>query len=233
MVRVPLGGGALEVLARVPTGAISLVATGARLGLTYEDPEKSAGRVSVEVRNTSHAKLLYTVDAPADEQRWDRFERTEIDAAGDVLVTSRFFVPPGPAIAHGWWGNATTPTGRSLGETAHNVASLAEGRIAYVSEQAGVEQINVLDLASDTTRTLVTFPGSARVEGVGIGKTRLAWAQQSFGYTPPTTGGFPCVSQVSVSPTELLESALSTTGLPIVVDGVAVAPAGAPPCPES
>jgi hypothetical protein len=232
VVRMRLGTEKVHVIGRVPAGAISLAAAGSRLALTYEEGEKPTGRISVEVRGTSDAKLLYTVKSPADQQPRDRDAHTEIDGGGDVLVTSTSFLPPGPAIAHGWWGNATTPNGRSLGETGHNVASLADGRIAYTTEQAGVEQIDVLDLASGTTRTLVTFPGSAEVEGVGLGSTQLAWAQQSFGFTPPTTSGFSCVSRVSAGPTELLETSLSAPGLPIVVDGATVAPAGAPPCPE-
>jgi hypothetical protein len=149
-----------------------------------------------------------------------------------VLVTSTFFLPPGPGVASGWWGNATTLSGRSLGRTGSNVASLGDGRIAYTTEQGGVEQIDLLDLASEETRTIATFPGSARVEGIGLGKTQLAWAQLSFGFTPPSTGRFPCVSRVSVGPTELLETSLSASDLPIVVDGTTVAPAGAPVCPE-
>jgi hypothetical protein len=233
VVSVRLGVDALEVVGRVPSGAVSLAAAGSRLALTYEGPEKPLGRIWVAVRSKSHAKLLYTVSGPAQEEPRRRTERTELDAAGDVLVTSTFFEPPGPGVAHGWWGNATTRTGRSLGETGRNVASLADGRIAYTTVQAGVEQIDLLDLESGTTRTLVTFPGSAQVEGVAVGKARLAWAQESFGFTPPSTGGNRCVSRVSVGPTELLETALSAPRLPLVVDGVAVAPAVGPPCIEA
>ncbi len=233
LVRVPLSGGALESVGPVPSATVSLAAAGQRLALSYEASETPAARISVEVRSTRRAKLLYTVSSPAHEEPRDRYERTQIDAAGDVLVTSTFLLPPGPATASGWWGNATMRTGRSLGPTGSNVASLAEGRIAYTTAQGGVEQIDVLDLASGETHTVATFPGSARVEGVGLGKTQLAWAQQSFGFTPPTPGGYRCVTQVSVGPTELLEASLSASDLPIVVDGVAVAPAGAPQCPES
>jgi hypothetical protein len=72
LVRVRLGDrGNLEVVGRVPIGAVSLAAAGRRLALTYESPSTPSGPgpVSVEVRSTSHARLLYTVTSPVHENR--------------------------------------------------------------------------------------------------------------------------------------------------------------------
>jgi len=231
LVRVQLSTGALHAIARVPSGAISLAAAGQRLALTYAIGNDPEGRVRVEVLDSGNAKLLYTVAAPRHDKRRESYDETQIDAAGDVLVTSTYVLPPSSS-AFGWWGNASTSTGRLLGANTSVVASLADGRIAYATGTGGVEHIDVLNLATGKTQTVVTFPGSARVRGIGMGKTRLAWAQQSYGYTSPTTGGHVCVSRMPVGPTELLETPLVASGGPIVVDGASVAPAGARLCPE-
>ncbi|MGD0456006.1 MAG: hypothetical protein ABSB69_20665, partial [Solirubrobacteraceae bacterium] len=87
LVRVRLSTGVLQAIARVPSGAVALAAAGKRLALTYEASGQPRGRVRVEVVDSSSAKLLYTVTAPSGEQGGRRYSDTQIDAAGDVLVT--------------------------------------------------------------------------------------------------------------------------------------------------
>ncbi|HEV2924376.1 MAG TPA: hypothetical protein VGW98_10105 [Solirubrobacteraceae bacterium] len=224
LVRVRLGTGTAEAIGRVRSGAISLAAAGGRLALTYKSGVR--GPVRVDVVSSSNAKLLYSVTEPLREQGggYGRLE-TQIDSKGDVLVTD----PPFRREAFGWWGNAAVRVGRLLHQTGFIGASLSAGRIAYVSGRGGVEHIDVLNLTTRKTRTEVTFPGSARVLGVGLGKTRVAWAQQSIGYVT-RTDFHSCVETVSVGSPELAQTPLSASGPPIVVKGVPVTPATGPRC---
>jgi hypothetical protein len=222
LVRVRLGSGALHAIARVPSGALALVAAGRRLALTYKSSGGPAGRVRVEILDASSARLLYSVTAPPSTNL-NRYGETQMDSAGDVLVSGfQLIPPPGPAVAFAWWGNARTRVGRALGPTASVAAALSDGHIAYATNRGGVEHIDLLSLATRKTRTMVTFPGSARVEGVGLDNTRLAWAQQSYGYT---TQGSGCASLDAVGSAELAETSLSSSGPPVVVKGVPVPPA--------
>jgi hypothetical protein len=220
LVHVRLGTGTVEAIGRVRSGAISLAAAGGRLALTYKTGVR--GPVRVEVVSSSNAKLLYSVTEPPREEGrgYGRLE-TQIDSEGDVLVTD----PPFRREAFGWWGNATKRVGSLLHQTGFVGGSLSAGRIAYLTGRGGVEHIDVLNLRTRKTRTEVTFPGSARVLGVGLGKTRVAWAQQSFGYAVRTNAGpRSCVEIVPVGSPELAETALSASGPPIVVKGVPVSP---------
>jgi hypothetical protein len=221
LVRVRLGTGSVEAIGPVRSGAISLAAAGGRLALTYKTGER--GPVWVDVVSSSNAKLLYRVTEPPREggRAYPRLE-TQIDPKGDVLVTD----PPFRREAFGWWGNATARVGRLLHQTGFIGASLSDGRIAYVTDRGGVEHIDVLNLTTRKTRTEVTFPGSARVLGLGLGKTGLAWAQQSYGHALRTNvGPRSCVETVPVGPPELAETPLSASGPPIVVKGFPVPPA--------
>jgi hypothetical protein len=224
LVGVRLGTGKLRVIGMVSGGANSLAAAGSRLALTYEagarpaDEALAPRRVRVEVVDARTARLLYRLSPPPGQS--GRYRETQLDTKGDVLVTSVGHLPDGHAS--GWWGNPRTRVGRPLeSENTGPAASLSEGRIAYASSREGETSIDVLDLASGRTRTTVTFSGSARLQGFGLGRTVLAWAQQSYAYklyTERHEQGRPsCVGEAPVGSTELIETPLSAVGLPIVV----------------
>jgi hypothetical protein len=226
LVRVRLATGALHVIARVSSGAVSLVAAGRRLALTYEVSSVQRNRVQVEILDSSSARALYRVSAPPSDEARERDAHTQLDGSGDVLV-SGFTGPVTCGCSFAWWGGPTTPIGRALPLTGD--ASLSQGRIAYATGQGGVEHIDLLNLKTRKTRTMVAFPGSARIEGVGLGDGRLAWAQRSYGYTTATKA-HSCVESKPVGYTELLETPLSAPANPIVVHGIAVPPAAGPIC---
>jgi hypothetical protein len=219
--------------------------------------------VRVDVRDAGSARLLNSLIAPANEfsrrpaiiyraryrggaarvseaalppppQRPEiAYERTQIDARGDVLVTSNshsfrtFAEPEAQGTASGWWGNATTHGVRRLTDPA--AGTLSEGRIAYVTKQGGEQQIDVLNLATGNATAAVVFPGSPSVAGVGLRKTQLAWAQRSYGYTIGTGWfGVPCVD-TAIGSVQLAEASLSGSGPSIVVGGPVPRPAG-PTC---
>jgi hypothetical protein len=220
LVRVKLGMGKLHVIGRVPRGAISLAAAGPRVALAYGTGQR--GPDLVKVVDSRSARVLYTLSPPAGEARSEHGE-TEIDSKGDVLVTSPLAIARGPiyvATPHAWWGDARTPVGHPL--VARFGASLSEGRIAYIPPGEGEgERIDVLNLETDTTRTIVTFSGSARLQGVGLGRSVLAWAQQSYAYRLDTVGlglaMYSCAGSFPTGPAELTETPLSASALPITV----------------
>jgi len=238
LVRARLGTGTVHAIGRVPNGAVSLSAAGRRLALTYEAHGPRGNRVRVDVRDSTTARLLYSVSSPNEEGAPYPYRGMQIDAQGDVLVTDHFiFLGPGDvSFTRGWWGSAKTRLGYELDQQGSAIASLSEGRIAYASDRGGVEHIDVLNLTTRKTRTPVTFPGSVRVEGVGLRSDRLAWAQQSYGYqtitgTPiGTTVQSRCVAYGPVGPTELAETTISAHRLPLVVKGISVPPAVGPTC---
>lgn len=78
----------------------------------------------------------------------------------------------------------------------------------------------MLSLATHKTQTIVTFSGSARLEGVGLGRFILAWAQQSYAYRLETARSgsmYSCVGSFPVGPAELTETPLSASVPPITV----------------
>jgi hypothetical protein len=242
VVRVPLGVGTLHVLGRVSSDAISFAAAGSLLALTYEMPTK--GRVQVELLDSRNAHMVHRLTLPKPLERGVRYRETQLDAQGDVLVsTLKHLPPPGSGESLGWWGNAKTQVARQLdsgfepsipGRIAY--ASLSDGRIAYASRSTGELSIDVLNLATDTVRTIVTFSGAARLEGFALDRTFLAWAQQDDTYITKPEGPpvLSCVTQAPVGSPELAETPLSAEGLPVIVKvspGPRPAGPGCPPPP--
>jgi hypothetical protein len=210
LVDMRLGGRHLHAIGRVPADAISLAAAGSRLALTYRID--SGNRVRVDVLHSRTARVLYHVAAPPREHR--RYRDTQIDAKGDVLVNTISGNPLGKSGA-GWWATPHMRVGEELEAWDDWVAaSLWEGRIAY-SAGASIKLMNVV---TGNTRTLVTFSRSARVEGLALGKTRFAWAQQRYGYKLSGSPSRPCVLGAGIGPTELVEAPLSQSGPPVAVD---------------
>jgi hypothetical protein len=232
LVRVRLRSGALDVIGPVPTGAISLVASGSRVALTYESGVER--RVRVEVLDARSARLLYRVSPPAGE-RGRFYKETQIDAKGDLLVTSSFATLPA-FNSYGWWAATGTRVGHPLPTGGRVTATLAAGRIAYVApgddESEGIE---LLDLDTQATRTIATFSGSVGVEGLGLGGTTVSWAQQSYSYALKNDGEYLdeprfCVSLTPSGPTELTDTPLAPPGPPITIKASpGPLPAG-PPC---
>lgn len=223
LVRVRPGTEHLHVIGRVPSGAISLAAAGSRVALAYA---LSAGRVRVEVVDSRDAQSLYRLAPPRGESgRVDR--DTQIDGKGNVLVTSRrLFLHPGPGEAFSWWGTPRTRVGRPLDNGALS-PSLSEGRIAYAT---GVDRsIDLLNLVTGKTRTIVTFSGSVSPEGLGLSNGVLAWAQQRYAYQLATVER--CVGLFGVGPAELTATPLSATGLPIAVEANPGTPPAGRSCP--
>jgi hypothetical protein len=232
LVRVRLGAEHLHAIGRVPSGAISLAASGPRLALTYT---LSAGRVRVEVVDSRDAHLLYRLGPPREEpgpvhgNMQIRYRNTQIDSKGNVLVTSREHLPPpiGAGEAFGWWGTPRTRVGRPLNNGALD-ASLSEGRIAYATAGDEAESIDVLNLATGKTRTIVTFSGSVHPAGLELSNSVLAWAQQSSTYQL-TAGG--CVGYYAVGFAELTATPLSATGLPLAIKANPGTPPAGKSCP--
>ncbi|HEY2536771.1 MAG TPA: hypothetical protein VGI24_07290 [Solirubrobacteraceae bacterium] len=231
LVRVRLGTGDLHVIAKVPSGAISLAAAGSRLALTYEvgaaptyeifESERE-GSVRVKVLDSRNGHLLYSLAPPSAEHgEPGRYSETQLDTKGDVLVTSFRHRPlPGGGEAIGWWGSPRTRIARplesgfepSLGERLA-YASLSNGRVAYATRGEGQTRLEVLNLATGEARTIVTFSGAVNMEGFGLGTTFLAWAQQNYAYITR-----PCVTEAPVGSPELTETPLSPAGQPVAVE---------------
>lgn len=228
VVRVHLGSRRLNMVGKVPSGAVSLAAAGSRLALTYKLGREN--RVRVDVVDSRDARPLYSLITPPGEAK-AFYGETTIDATGDVLVAGDEPNPvPGPLLSspeQAWWGDSRTRIAHPLGV---RFAALSEGHIAYApSGNVKGERIDVLNIAAGTTRTAVTFSGSASLEGFGLGAHVLAWSQQSYAYklTPRSL----CVGLFAVSPTELTEVPLSESGPPITVNASPGTPPAGEPCP--
>ena len=232
VVRVRLGTRRLQVVGKVPTGAVSLAAAGSRLALTYKAGGDS--RLRVDVVASRDARPLYSLITPPGEAQAN-YGETTIDARGDVLVAGEPNPIRGPLLVlakQAWWGDSRTRVAHTL--RTQFGASLSEGHIAYVpiSEGEG-EHIDVLNLATGITRTVVTFSGSARLEGFGLGEKALAWSQQNYAYrlSGPANSPHACVGLFAVGYTELTEVSLSASGPPVAVSASPGTPPAGQGCP--
>lgn len=230
VVRVRLGTGRLHVVGKVPSGAVSLAAAGSRLALTYK--VGGGNRVRVDVVASRNARPLYSLMTPQGEAK-AYYGDTIIDATGDVLVAGEPNPTRGPILVlrqQAWWGNSRTRVAHTL--QAQFGASLSDGHIAYVPSSEGeAERIDVLDLATSTTRTVVAFSGSARLEGFGLGGNALAWSQQSYAYQFSGEQAYTCVGLFAIGHTELTEVPLSASGPPITVNASPGTPPAGRVCP--
>ena len=246
LVRVQLPAGTVRVLARVPAGAATLAAAGSRLALTFVagSPPHAA---HVDVLNAANGRSLFTVSFPvsfpAVEPTPDQVS-TQLDSHGDVLLTGSFFLPP-VASAEGWWGNRRNRVGHALEGLVVGAnpepfvrddvspavaAALSDGLLAYATYSRDIETIAVRNLSTGTTRTVARFPGSAGVLGIGLHGTHLAWAQQSLGYTTPTSSD-PCVTRTrALAPVQLVSAGIDGSA-PISEPGERVPPRTGALCP--
>jgi hypothetical protein len=226
VVQVHLGTGRLHVVGEVPSGAISLAAAGSRLALTYNAGREN--RVRVDVVDSRNARPMYRLLTPPDEGGAS-YGETTIDAAGDVLVAGEPRPVRGPfeiPVRQAWWGTSRTRVAHTL--KVQFGASLSDGHIAYVPR--GGERIDVLSLSTGAARTLVSFSGSASLEGFGLGGNVLAWSQQNYAYRLSKQPDA-CVGYFVVGPTELTEVPLSASGPPVTVSANPGTPPAGPECP--
>lgn len=228
LLAVNLRSGVRRALGAIAPGAVGLASAGARVAVTYAAPSQSspiAGTitpVTTAVLDARTGRRLYRVSAPVPFNQLAL--TTEVDARGDVLVTSTIFHPPAPQSS-GWWATPAAPTPHELrslvtaGQVVFNTppygytvitgaAALAQGRIAYVTDTPKGEQIDLLDLRSGALRPVVGFTGVARVVGLDLSAEELAWAQQSTVTevsSGPVPGGgyFERCSTVAVGPVQL------------------------------
>ncbi len=232
LVRIRLGTGAVEALGLVPSQAVGLAAAGGRVALTYEDPD--SGRMRVDVVGAASAKGLYSFSdpspvAPNRRFRYEGSEQTQLDAAGDVVVTGGANLlnsagGPYRTPAFAWWGNGASHGARWLGEM--DDVTLSDGRIAY-ARQPGERavDINVRDLASGRARTIVKLEGIVHLLGVGMRGERLAWAEQSYQMVAHRgSGGSLSCEKLTYSPLELREADIAALHTPLVIEGAHVPP---------
>jgi len=214
LVHVRLSTGAIHPIGGVRHGAIALAIAGHRVALTYQ--ARFRGAITVRVVDAINAKLLYTIEEPANVVRENPgFQETQIDTRGNVLVKSAVFHPPA-ARPFAWWGSSRSRAAHSL--QVDDVA-LSDGRIAYLIGG----QIEVRYLATSQTWTVAVFPGSPAVETISLGGNRLAWAQRNWRFTAPTPlaqgTSFSCVSEEDVGSSELVETRIAAPASPILVEG--------------
>jgi hypothetical protein len=76
--------------------------------------------------------------------------------------------------------SSAPPPARVCSYRTPNYASLSDGRIAYATRDEGQTSLDVLSLATGKARTIVTFSGAGSMEGFGLGRAVLAWAQQNY-----------------------------------------------------
>ena len=229
LVKVRLGSTRLRVIGRVPDDAEKLAVAGSRIALMF--PEDSSSRVAVV--SSTNARPLYDIAVPT-EGRF-REKNLQIDDKGDVLVTSSHGGVLGPASSGWWWSGAGTRALHHLGpEPTPFPASLWEGRIAFAtsdsqsfsSTEGGA--IDVLTLASETTQTIVSYSGAATIGGLGFDDDVVAWALESYVYE--ANDG--CVGYSLGGVPELVETPLTTSALPIVVNDSPGARPDGPECIE-
>jgi len=243
LVRIRQGTGTVEPVGAVPSQALALAAAGGRIALVYED---KAGPLRVDVVSAATAKGLYSFSEPAPagetgrHARYEYNDETQLDAAGDVVVSEEAEgFDPFDAVAaqpccrrrpNVWWGNGASHGAHPLGDIS-NVA-LSDGRIGYdttVNEEGphgGTVEMDLRDLARNRVRTIVRFPGTAHVLGVGLGDDRLAWAQQSSHVVVHENPGGESCQTVYDSPVELREIGVATVRAPLVIEGRGAPPPG-------
>jgi hypothetical protein len=199
----------------------------------------------VRVLNAATGALVKQLRPPASISASDRgiVSGLQVDSHGDVLVTVGCCAPQPGELAHyarklqrrpaWWWAGARATVGREtqLGPN----AVLSAGRVAFLSSDpsGGHEKIDLKDLRTGTTRTIVAFSGSVSAQGLALSGNGLAWAQQSSVISVTRGGWSYSCTPVFLSPVELAALDLGETRhTPLVVKGVPIPPqyANEPPC---
>jgi len=181
-----------RVLAPMPGTLEDLAAAGKYLAIAYGVTTHSSGsRLAVRVLNAATGVSVRQITPP---RRTNGAEPSgasgiQVDNAGDVLVAEGCCgIHPGqlahiaqpPRFGRDWWARA----GSTVGHETHlgSDAALSDGRVAFLSTEAGISgdtAIDVRNLLAATTRTVVVFTGSASTESLALNGDTLAWTQQS------------------------------------------------------
>jgi hypothetical protein len=246
-----------RVLAPMPGTLDYMAASGNYLALAYwrSTPRPTVERrLFVRVLDAATGALVKQVTPPrkTGDERSSRTSGIQVDDYGDVLVTEGCCGAPPGQLAHiaqpagtrsGWWW---ARAGSTVGHETHlgNGAVLSDGRVAFLSTEAGSPEsktIDVRNLLAGTTRTVVTFSGSASASSLALSGNQLAWAQQStvlnvLSGPAPGGGYFESCTTVPLSPPELASLNLrDIPSSPVVVRGVPIPPqyANEPHCIEA
>jgi hypothetical protein len=236
-----------HVLAPIPGTLESIAASGKYLALAYQPSSPhsiAARRLLIRVVDDANGALVNQIEPPPKASGFeDSASSIQIDDRGDVLVTAGCCGASPQRLAHvaqpferraWWWAPARSRTGEktSLGSD----AVLSDGRVVFLSTEAGTPggtTIELRNLLTGTTRTVVVFSGSAGADGLALSGNELAWAQQSTVVSVDDGPGFEDCKNVPLSPPELARLDLGKIAArPVVVPGVPIPSqyAHEPPC---
>ena len=236
-----------HVLARGLGSADSLAASGHYVALAYArsdshstagEPNAATGSVLVRVWDAAHGAPAHRIKlnpraAPSAGSV------VQVDERGDVLISTgccgerQLAHAAQPAeIQEFWWARAGSAVAKEvrLGDD----AVLSDGRVAFLSSERGspsVATIEVTNLLTGATRTIVSFPGTATANGLALSGNTVAWEQQSW----VVNGSTDCQA-VALSPPQLAGVDLrAVSASPIPVNGVPIPPQDEPTgpgCPQ-
>jgi hypothetical protein len=228
--------------------ADSLAASGGYVALAYArsysrptagDPSATTGSVFVRVWDAARG-------APGNQIKLNSRavpltgSVVQVDGRGDVLIstgccgTRQLAHVAQPAeFQEFWWARAGSPVAKEV-QLGHD-AVLSDGQVAFLSSEPSspnVETIDVTDLLTGATRTIVSFPGTATASGLTLSGKVLAWEQQSWVQNESTDCEF-----VALSPPQLASIDLrGVPASPIPINGVPIPPqdepTAGPGCPQ-
>ncbi len=226
LVAVSLPSAVRRTVTTIAPAVVGLAAAGARVAVSYAGPSAEAPRlgtvtrISVDVIGTRRGRTLYRVTGLVRARVEDRLT-TEIDAQGDVLVTSIFFGPPPWGTVLGLVGHAGDHAGRELPElrtTAPVSRALRTAREPSAARQPSRTgespisprpgegtTIDLLDLRDGGDRPIAEFAGEARVVGFDLSPDELAWAQESTVTEVSSGPGFESCQTIALGPVELTD----------------------------
>jgi hypothetical protein len=241
-----------HVLPAVPGNIALVAASGKYLAIAYmRGPPRANARTRsnlhrekpqlfVRVLNARTGTTVNQVTPPPDSPERDRTASgIQVDNQGDVLVSAGCCAVAPGALAHvaqpveisaWWWARAGARVGREV--ELGSDAVLSDGRVAFFSTDEN-ETIDVVDLLTDTRRTIVSFSGSMHATSLAFSGNGLTWAQQSSVIEVVTAPGFQECRNVALSPVELASLDLRfVPSSPISVSGAPIPAqyANQPPC---
>jgi hypothetical protein len=244
-----LASGSWKLLAAAPKDALTLSASGGRLAIAAGVfGQETLERLVVGVYRARNGRLLYRAAAHLTAGLIGGGTRllslaTSVDGLGDVLVTeTEHTPPPGGARGFGWWATPASPSEHPLPDLLTTEvglpeasgreyqprtvdAALSAGRVAYATSASAATEIDLRDLRTHRSRTLVRFPGEVKVLGLDLGAGELAWAQQSqvlvAGHTEitPNEGQVSACNVVPLGQPQLVSADLGSIPASGLIDG--------------
>jgi hypothetical protein len=242
LVEIDLRSARSRVLERTPSIPDYIAASGKYVALAYstsKPPRASAGPLSVRVLDAATGSLAYQVAPPPSTpelQEPNRVSGIQVDDRGDVLVSAQSGAEAPGELAHSaqpvpersvyWWAQLGAKRGHKV--QLGKAAVLSDGRVAFFS--TGGQAIDVKDLYTGTTRTLVRFAGSVsadgprgEAEGLSLSGNELAWVQQSSVLQVTRTQFRETCTSVPLSPVEIASVDLRRMpSSPVVVNGAPI-----------